>query len=166
MTSFDTLAEDRHRRNKYSRTNRPLDSEADRLGIAGEVALARLLGIPHEPSAAGPTPGYQLVFNALRIKVLTSRTPGHLLVKHGKVAADLYVLCGCTGEPDPANIWFAGWCPASVVRVAEVKTMNRSADYTVPSHAVPRDALRPITELTKALGLPDPELPRQQSSLF
>lgn len=148
------FAEKRHRQNVYSRTNTPLESEAERLGVAGELAFAELVGVDHKVATSAPTRGYQFNLGPkTKIKVTTSRTPGSLFVKEGKVNADVYVLAGVNGEPDKDNVYFVGWCPASTVRAAEVVTPTRKGGYVQPAHKVPKADLTNMRGLMHGLDL-------------
>lgn len=150
----DELAARRHKNNQFSRTNKPLTSDADQIGLAGELAFAELIGIDHKPASAAPTRGYQFNLGPnKKIKVLTSRTPGNLFVKEGKVLADVYVLAGVTGDPIAENVYFVGWMHASGVRDAPVRTPTHKADYIQPAHAVPRDDLLGMKYLMHGLDL-------------
>lgn len=152
----DEVAKKRHERNQFSRTNKPIESDADKLGVAGEMAFAELIGIDHTPTASAPTRGYQFNLGPkTKIKVATSLTPGNLLVKEGKVTADVYVLAGCSGEPVKENVYFIGWAPASMVKAAEVRNMSKRSDYALPSHAIPRDKLVSMKGLLLGLNVPD-----------
>lgn len=154
MVDPSELAQKRTSKNIYSRTNQPLENEAERLGVAGELAFAELIGIEHRVSTTAPTRGYQFNLGPrTRIKVTTSRTPGNLFVKEGKVTADVYVLAGVAGEPEKENVFFVGWCPASTVRAAEVVTPTRKGGYIQPAHKVPKSQLTDMRGLMHGLNL-------------
>lgn len=142
MVHNDELAQRRSERNAFSRTNKSLTNDAEQIGIAGEQALANLLGIEHTPASFAPTKGYQFNLGPnKKIKILTSRTPGNLFVKEGKIHADVYVLAGITGDAVMENVYFVGWTHAGEVRKAPVTTPTRKGDYIQPAHTVHRDNL-------------------------
>lgn len=155
----------RHERNRYSRTNRPHTADADEIGIAGEIAFAtRVLGIEgYTPDTMRRTPGYQfhIVHGAglesVTVKVTTSRTPGRLFVREGKVNADIYVLAGIDGDADPERVWWVGWATADQVRAADVVTPNRKGNYVTPAHAVNRGSLHAIASLCQRIGATGPD---------
>lgn len=153
-------ARERHFRNRYSRTNRPLDSESEALGVAGEIAFAeRILGIENfQPASKAPTSGYQFTIDGVwKIKIATSRRPGHLLVKKDKVSAMIYVLAGCRGRIIPENIYWVGWANESDVKRADVTIVKRGGNYVIPSHSIPADALDPLGTLCRLIAARGPE---------
>lgn len=148
------IADRRHSQNAYSRTNKPIESEAEALGIAGEMAFANLIGINHTPKSSSPTRGYQFdLGNNKHIKITTSRTPGNLFVKEGKVLADVYVLAGCDGDPVMENIYFVGWTHKGEILKAPVITPSGRGNYIQPAHKIGRDGLMDMKYLMHALDL-------------
>ena len=158
MVDPNEIASNRHKTNQFSRTNRPLENEAERLGVAGELALANLLGLQdYKPASKAPTRGYQFDLGpGKHIKIVTSRTPGNLFVKEGKVTADVYILAGVTGEPVMENVYFVGWTHKQRVMEAKTVTPTRKGDYVQPAHQVPRDDLMGMSGFLHALDI-DPE---------
>lgn len=148
------IAAERHKRNAYSRTNKSLTSDADKIGLAGEIAFAtRILGLDHyRPTASGPTKGYQFTYGPWKIKVYTSTKPGHLFVKEGKVTADIYVLVGVRGDAKPENVYWCGWASSSDVKQAEITTPNMKGNYVLPSHTLNRGDLAPLGSLCQIIG--------------
>lgn len=144
MSSMHEVARLRHESNRNSATNEPLgDEDADWIGVLGEVMFAyRFLGITdYRPPHTAPTKGYQFEFNGHTIKLMTSRTPGHLLVKkkaRTRPPADIYVLARID---DRDYLTWLGWATREMVQAADVKRMNQTGHYTVPSHAIPRGEL-------------------------
>ena len=166
MANPEELAKKRHERNAYSRTNRPISGEAEKLGIAGELAFANLIGIDHTPASAAPTRGYQFNLGPnKRIKVSTSRTPGNLFVKEGKVTADVYVLAGVSGDADMENVWFVGWAHSGQVHDAPTITPTHKGGYVQPAHAISRDNLMDMKYLLHALDINPEHLLRFPLSL-
>lgn len=150
-------AEQRHRSNAYSRTNTPLTKDADQIGMAGEIAFAtRILGYEdYVPQTAHKSRGYQFVHDGFwRIKVVTSRTPGHLFVKEGKVDAQLYVLAGINGDAAPENVWWCGFATEADVRLAVVTDprAGKPGAYAQRAHSIPRGELRDIADLVRFIG--------------
>lgn len=148
------IAAERHKRNAWSRTNKSLTSDADKIGLAGEIAFAtRILGLDHyRPTASGPTNGYQFTYGPWKIKVYTSTKPGHLFVKEGKVTADVYVLVGIRGDIKPENVYWCGWASSRDVKQAEVTTPNMKGNYVLPSHTLNRGDLSPLGGLCQIIG--------------
>lgn len=158
MVDPNEIADRRHKSNQFSRTNTPLTEEAEKIGLAGELALANLLGLnDHVPASQAPTRGYQFDLGpGKKFKILTSRTPGNLFVKEGKVTADVYILAGITGEPVMENVYFVGWTHKKRVMSAETVTPTRKGEYVQPAHKVPRDELMGLSGFLHALDI-DPE---------
>lgn len=142
MTTNDQrAARARTEANRFSRTNRPINPDAEVLGIAGERAFAILMGIPSfTPATKAPTRGYQFRDPEFgwKVKVTTSRTPGTLFVKAGKVEADVYILAGCDGDPVTENVYFVGWANCDMVKAAPIITPSRKGNYLQPAHAIKR----------------------------
>lgn len=148
------IAQERHDRGRFSRTNTPHAPDADELGIAGETAFAWLLGYPdYRANSTRRTPGYQFIHQTWKIKVQTSRTPLTLLVKEGAVNADIYVLAGVRGaEPTASNVYWMGWMHRPGVLAAPVEVKSRKAGYTLPTHGIAAANLLPMTHLIRLLG--------------
>lgn len=166
-------AQQRHRNNRFSHTNQPLDRRADDLGVAGELALAWLAGIEDYQPRRARTPWTMVLAGCFRIKVYTSTKPLSLLIKQGKVEADAYILAGCREPIVPANVWWLGWASSSDVREAPVVTprAGRGDRYVQPAHQVKAADLRPMPALLQVLGIdparltlpyPDPETQHQR----
>lgn len=158
--SIERQARDRRDFNQFSRTNRPLTSDAEALGISGEIAFAaRMLGKPSnwQPPTRRRTPGYQFTVGPWRVKIVTSHRPGTLFVKQDGVEADVYILAGCPAPVDWREVWWCGWASRSDVLAAPVGVANRGGDYVLPSHAIKRPDLSPMGSLAQILGLQTPE---------
>lgn len=160
MSRVDDIATERQRFNAYSVRNKPLSNTAEADGVAGELALAHLLGLAtYKPPTKKRTPGYQICYkDCWKIKVTTSRIAMNLLVKQEKVAADIYVLARIEQKSLEENVTFLGWASSKDVKEAQVKVMTRgkdgqrTTDYEVPSHVIPRAQLRSMVELGQILG--------------
>jgi hypothetical protein len=157
----EEVARVRHDTNKFSSTNKPLDNEAEALGLAGELAMANLLRIVHRPQSAAPTRGYQFNLGPnKRIKVVTSKNPLSLLVKEGKVTADVYVLARCVGDPVAENVDFVGWASAKEVRSAPTLIPTSKGGYTQPAHKIPAADLGDMKYFMHGMGMNPDELNR------
>lgn len=149
MKHDDRLAEAARRAslNRHSSTNQSIEGDADYLGVAGEDAWIRWChgrGVDPGPRPEKRTPGYQFTTKGVKVKVQCSRTPGHLLVKTTRVAADVYVLAAFDDASRQATL--LGWTFASTVREAPTKSYSKGT-YSVISHAVRVRDLHPMATL-------------------
>lgn len=132
-------AEDRTWNNRFSQTNTPLVNNADQLGVAGEKHFCELLGVSYDVVRPDRrTANYQFIVNGRKVKVYTASQPGYgLLVKQGKVTADIYVLCYHKDN----RTWVAGWTTQAAVLATPVVQAKRNAAYESLAHKVPIEML-------------------------
>lgn len=132
-------------------STRDLTPDRDLIGMAGEHAFARDFHLHHDlrskPAGDGGIDFWLPLM--LSIDVKTSPRPGYLLVKAGKVVADIYVLAHAT----PDNL-LAGECLGFAfkdeVLAAPLQDFNNAG---IINHCLPRKALRPMDELRQRLAL-------------
>jgi hypothetical protein len=128
------------------------------VGIAGEYRFAQLFEGLVVDTAVKPSGDAGIDFVAafdvvgapteFKIDVKTARKPHYLLVKPGDLRADIYVLAAYDDEREEASI--VGWAWRAHVRMAPVKVLGDCP----PSHAVPKEHLRPIGELLERYAPP------------
>lgn len=130
-------------------SSRPLSEGYEQIGLAGEVAFGMFSGLcPDFSDRPGGDRGVDFV-SSLRytVDVKTARRANNLLHEAGKpIAADIYVLA----EYDEGKAELVGWEWGRNL----AKAPTRDFGHGVVSHYIPREKLRPMSELARRLVRP------------
>lgn len=131
----------RHWKNRafnHSRAPTSADISRNELGQMAEFEFAKLSGIMPDiadrPNGDGGVDFFVPVRMSVDVKTTSTPNPSYLLVESAKVNADIYVLFARTRP--------IGWATAETVKSFPVSVLKRG-----PSHFVPVERLRPLSEL-------------------
>lgn len=140
----------RRQHNRASPTNDGLERDADEQGLAGQLAFCQWAGLPESAiTSTSRTKGYQFEVNGVKVRTHTSATPGYLLEKAGRLAADVYLLCHYTARKDAVLL---GWATRDDLAAQPIRTYAApGAKYQLPAHGIPRSGLRRDWEALRAL---------------
>lgn len=152
--NLETLAQDRERIHLNHASSRPLSEGYEKVGISGELALAKFVG--REPDLSlrpggdgGKDQAVRLLINGKRqlvtVDVKAARKPGNLIVEQGKVDAQVYILGRYDDETEETHL--LGW--ATGVEMKNAPT--RDFGYGVVNHYIPRAKIRPMDRLKSML---------------
>lgn len=150
-------AEARRKPNQWSRTHRPIEADAEELGLTGEIEFARLIGRPgHKPRTARAGAAYQFEIAGLKVKTTTSHRLKLNVKADRRLEADLYVLM-CVPKGD-RNAFLAGYATRDEVAAAPVNDQVQGrGGYITPFHSIGYgEGLHPARDLFPLLGKPLP----------
>ena len=140
----------RQYRNRHSATNQGIVSDADVLGVLGEQAVCAFFGEDPDDriQSAQHTDGWFLDIAGVKIKAFATKHPGHIIVKEGKVTADVYVLA----YVHPSTNWTTclGWAHRTDILAAPLQAKSNGA-YAIKSHWYPHTRTRPLGPLRDRL---------------
>jgi hypothetical protein len=147
MNQIIKVAERRHELHKNHASSRPLSPNYETIGLAGEFAFGRLTGImpdlSERPTGDGGVDFHlPLVFT---VDVKTAEKAFNLLHEVGKEFCDIYVLAQTDDSGNNARL--VGWEWGSTLKQAPTKDFGRG----IVSHYIPREKLKPMSELAKRL---------------
>ncbi len=138
------VAEARHNLHNGKASSRPLTSDYQLVGIAGEQALAEFCGgevdVTSRPGGDGGIDCHIALWFSVDVK--TSKKGLGLLVEAGKVRADIYVLAHYHEASETATL--LGWEWGKVIKQIPPKDWG---GHGIISHSIPRNELRPMDEL-------------------
>lgn len=142
------IAGDRHTLHKDHSTSRPLSEGYEDVGVAGEFEFGKFCGLmPDLEQRAEGDGGKDFVLPVLyTVDVKTARKAGHLLHEQGKRFADIFVLAEYDEASKTARL--VGWEWGIKLRAAPAKDFG----YGVISHYIPRENLRPMSDLKRMMG--------------
>lgn len=147
--TIDNIGNERHDLHKCHATSRPLSDGYENVGLAGEFEFGKFSGLmPDLERRPGGDNGIDFVLPvALTVDVKTARNPRNLLHEQGKSFADIYVLAEYDDDTKTARL--LGWAWGTTLRKTTPKDVG---GYGVISHYIPRERLRPMSELKSVIG--------------
>lgn len=131
-------------------SQRPLSEGYDHVGMAGELAFGKAVGLMPDFSlkSRGDKGVDFLLPLLLTVDVKTFRNPYNLPHEVGKNFADLFVLAGYKDEEGEANL--IGWATGWELKNAPTKKLPKQ---DVLNHCIPAENLRPMDHLFRKLML-------------
>ena len=143
---LEQVARDRHKLHEGQASHRPLSTDYQLVGLAGEFAFGQkyFMDVDWTLRPAGDN-GTDFKAWIGNVDVKTFQKPIHLLVEVGKARADYYVLGGCKATGNVCEVQLLGWATKAEVLGAEQKT------FDVLSHAIHQKKLHDMRWLDMLL---------------
>ena len=126
-------------------SHRPLSEGYELVGLIGEAEFARVFGLPLDLSRRPGGDGRVdfIVPFRITVDVKTARKASNLIEEQGKVSCDIYVLAEYSDDGKRADL--IGWEKGEKLARAPVRDFG----HGIQNHYIPRENLRPISELLK-----------------
>ena len=156
MKDIKSVARRRHEIHKNHASSRPLSKDYELVGLAGEVAFGKLIGL--EPDLAERPEGDEgvdfVLKNGKTVDVKTARKAYNLIHEIGKPFADIYVLAQYDDPTESATL--IGWEYGSKLAKAPTKDFG----YGITNYYIGRKKLKDMTLLmNKEYELEEPPVP-------
>lgn len=137
-------ADARHNLHLNQESSRPLNSNYEYTGLAGERTFEVWSGIPMDVSRRIAGDNGTDFLDSIDVK--TAKKPYNLLVEVGKVNAEIYVLAGINPD-DMRTVTLYGWC----YREELFKNSPKTFGYNILNHHVHRSKLKPMDRLKQMI---------------
>jgi hypothetical protein len=128
-------------------SSKPVVEDCEFVSLIGEAEFSKVSGQPldlvRRPGGDGGVDFVVPMRTTIDIK--TARKPYYLLVEHGHVTADIYVLAEYSDDNQSARL--LGWEKGSVVRASPLRAFSPK----ITSHYIARAELRPMADLLRRI---------------